>query len=65
MNPIFISFNLAIDRGIYDEAWTFFEHMQAQCPGEVGGWSQGIRLLLGELKKTHPTRASSAGTRPM
>uniref|UniRef100_A0A914DYM1 SRA1/Sec31 domain-containing protein n=1 Tax=Acrobeloides nanus TaxID=290746 RepID=A0A914DYM1_9BILA len=55
----------AIDRAIYDEAWTFFEHMQAQCPGEMAGWSQGIRILIGELKKSYPARASSAGTRYM
>ncbi|KAE9556588.1 hypothetical protein FO519_000282 [Halicephalobus sp. NKZ332] len=56
-----------IDRELYDEAWTDFEQFVAKFPSEAAGWSQGIRIMLIELRRNAQRqflhRSSSAGTR--
>lgn len=50
----------ALDRGLFDEAYQFFEQLQVSFPAETRtSWAQGIRLLLHELRR--PTRSGSAG----
>uniref|UniRef100_A0A915Q6N8 SRA1/Sec31 domain-containing protein n=1 Tax=Setaria digitata TaxID=48799 RepID=A0A915Q6N8_9BILA len=50
----------ALDRGLFDEAYQFFEQLQTSFPTEARtGWAQGIRLLLNELRR--PARIGSAG----
>lgn len=48
-----------MDRGLFDEAYQFFEQLQASFPTEARtSWAQGIRLLLNELRR--PSRIGSA-----
>ncbi|EJD74126.1 hypothetical protein LOAG_18520 [Loa loa] len=50
----------ALDRGLFDEAYQFFEQLQTSFPNEARtSWAQGIRLLLNELRR--PARIGSAG----
>ncbi|KAH7722641.1 hypothetical protein AAVH_09892 [Aphelenchoides avenae] len=53
----------AIDRAIYDEAWQFFEQLTSSFPNEMGPWTQGLRILIQELRRTTQFRAGSAGPR--
>jgi hypothetical protein len=53
----------AIDRMAYDEAWQFFEQFQAAFPSEMGRWTQGLRILIQELRRSTQSRAGSAGPR--
>uniref|UniRef100_A0AC34QBW9 Uncharacterized protein n=1 Tax=Panagrolaimus sp. JU765 TaxID=591449 RepID=A0AC34QBW9_9BILA len=56
-----------IDRELYDEAWGDFEQFVAKFPAEAAGWSQGLRILLIELRrnahKQFPHRSGSAEIR--
>uniref|UniRef100_A0A7E4W865 Foie-gras_1 domain-containing protein n=1 Tax=Panagrellus redivivus TaxID=6233 RepID=A0A7E4W865_PANRE len=56
-----------IDRELYDEAWTNFEQFVHTFPDEAIGWSQGVRILLIELRrnayKKGINRSNSAGSR--
>ncbi|VDK74484.1 unnamed protein product [Onchocerca ochengi] len=50
----------ALDRGLFDEAYQFFEQLQTSFPIEArSSWAQGIRLLLNELRR--PARIGNAG----
>ncbi|CAG9537973.1 unnamed protein product [Cercopithifilaria johnstoni] len=50
----------ALDRGLFDEAYQFFDQLQTSFPIEARtSWAQGIRLLLNELRR--PVRIGSAG----
>uniref|UniRef100_A0A1I8ECQ8 Uncharacterized protein n=1 Tax=Wuchereria bancrofti TaxID=6293 RepID=A0A1I8ECQ8_WUCBA len=50
----------ALDRGLFDEAYQFFEQLQVSFPTQSRtSWAQGIRLLLNELRR--PARIGSAG----
>ncbi|VDK87078.1 unnamed protein product [Litomosoides sigmodontis] len=50
----------ALDRGLFDEAYQFFDQLQTSFPVEARtSWAQGIRLLLNELRR--PVRIGSAG----
>ncbi|KAK6100345.1 hypothetical protein QQG55_0290 [Brugia pahangi] len=50
----------ALDRGLFDEAYQFFEQLQVSFPTQARtSWAQGIRLLLNELRR--PARIGSAG----
>ncbi|KAL4002925.1 hypothetical protein ACH3XW_5480 [Acanthocheilonema viteae] len=49
----------ALDRGLFDEAYQFFDQLQTSFPTEARtSWAQGIRLLLNELRR--PVRIGSA-----
>uniref|UniRef100_A0AC35EUQ9 SRA1/Sec31 domain-containing protein n=1 Tax=Panagrolaimus sp. PS1159 TaxID=55785 RepID=A0AC35EUQ9_9BILA len=53
-----------IDRELYDEAWADFEQFVHTFPNEAAGWSQGVRIMLIELRRTahRQYRHHSAGT---
>uniref|UniRef100_A0A1I7ZQR0 Gag-pol polyprotein n=1 Tax=Steinernema glaseri TaxID=37863 RepID=A0A1I7ZQR0_9BILA len=58
----------AIDRELYDDAWTFYDQLQANFNEELASWGQGVKLLIIELvrlqKKSEKAGASSVSRVP-
>ncbi|CAJ0578896.1 unnamed protein product, partial [Mesorhabditis spiculigera] len=51
----------ALDREQYDEAWAFFDQWQQKFPEQMGSWTQGMKIMISELKRTYG-RVGSAGS---